>query len=57
MTLVDQSKWAATDSALADSNMMSINHNDFLTLIKTNPDFGLSLLKELANGQRNTEKK
>jgi len=57
MALVDQSKRAATASASADSNLMSINRNDFLTLIKTNPAFGLSLLKALANRLRNTGKK
>ncbi len=57
MALVDQSKRAATAAASADSNLMSINRNDFLTLIKTNPAFGLSLLKALANRLRNTGKK
>lgn len=57
MALVDQSKRAATASAAVDSNLMSINRNDFLTLIKTNPVFGLALLKALANRLRNTGKK
>ncbi|MGA0025622.1 MAG: cyclic nucleotide-binding domain-containing protein, partial [Burkholderiales bacterium] len=57
MALVDQSKRAATASAAGDSNLMSINRNDFLTLIKTNPAFGLSLLKALANRLRNTGRK
>ncbi|MGE0560108.1 MAG: Crp/Fnr family transcriptional regulator [Burkholderiales bacterium] len=57
MALVDQSKRAATASAAADSNLMSINRNDFLTLIKTNPAFGMSLLRALANRLRNTGRK
>lgn len=57
MALVDQSKRAATASAAADSNLMSINRNDFLTLIKTNPAFGMSLLRSLANRLRNTGRK
>ena len=57
MALVDQSKRAATAAAAADSNLMSINRNDFLTLIKTKPVFGVSLLRALANRLRNTGKK
>ena len=57
MALVDQSKRAATASAAADSNLMSINRNDFLTLIKTKPVFGVALLRALANRLRNTGKK
>lgn len=57
MALVDQSKRAATAAAAADSNLMSINRNDFLTLIKTKPAFGVSLLRALANRLRNTGKK
>ncbi len=57
MALVDQSKRAATASAAADSNLMSINRNDFLTLIKTNPAFGMSLMRALANRLRNTGRK
>ena len=57
MALVDQSKRAATASAATDSNLMSINRNDFLTLIKTKPVFGVALLRALANRLRNTGKK
>ena len=57
MALVDQSKRAATASAAADSNLLSINRNDFLKLIKTNPAFGNSLLRALANRLRNTGRK
>lgn len=54
MALVDQSKRAASAAAAADCNLMSINRNDFLTLIKTNPAFGVSLLRSLATRLRNT---
>lgn len=57
MALVDQSKRAASASAASDCNLMSINRNDFLTLIKTNPAFGVSLLKTLATRLRNTGRK
>jgi len=57
MALVDQSKRAATASAAMDSNLLSINRNDFLKLIKTNPAFGNSLLRALATRLRNTGRK
>jgi CRP-like cAMP-binding protein len=57
MALVDQSKRAASAAAASDSNLLSINRNDFLKLIKTNPVFGNSLLKALANRLRNTGRK
>ena len=57
MALVDQSKRAATASAAADSNLLSINRNDFMKLIKTNPVFGNSLLRSLATRLRNTGRK
>lgn len=57
MALVDQSKRAASASAASDCNLLSINRNDFLKLIKTNPAFGNSLLKALANRLRNTGRK
>ena len=54
MALVDQSRRAATAAAATDCNLLSINRNDFLTLIKTNPAFGVSLLRTLAKRLRNT---
>lgn len=57
MALVDQSKRAASAAAGTDCSLMSINRNDFLSLIKTNPAFGLSLLKALAVRLRNTGRK
>ncbi len=57
MALVDQSKRAASAAAGSDCNLMSINRNDFLTLMKTNPVFGMALLRALANRLRNTGRK
>lgn len=57
MALVDQSKRAASAAAASDCSLMSINRNDFLTLIKTNPAFGVSLLRALAVRLRNTGRK
>lgn len=57
MALVDQSRRAATAAAATDCNLLSINRNDFLTLIRTNPVFGVSLLRALAKRLRNTGKK
>ena len=57
MALVDQSKRAASAAAGSDCNLMSINRNDFLTLMKTNPVFGLALLRALANRLRITGRK
>ncbi|MDP1538062.1 MAG: cyclic nucleotide-binding domain-containing protein [Burkholderiales bacterium] len=57
MALVDQSKRAASAAAATDCNLLSINRNDFMTLVKTNPAFGTSLLRALVNRLRNTGKK
>lgn len=57
MALVDQSKRAANAAAAVDSSMMSINRNDFLSLIKTKPEFGVSLLRALAKRLRTTGRK
>lgn len=57
MALVDQSKRAASAAAGSDCNLMSINRNDFLALIRSNPAFGLSLLKALAIRLRNTNRR
>ena len=45
MALVDQSPRAATATAETDCDLLSINRGDFLTMVKTNPDFVVSLLK------------
>lgn len=52
MALVDQSPRAATATAAADSELLSINRNDFLALVKSNPAFAVSLLKALVDRLR-----
>jgi len=52
MALVDQSPRAATATAEADSELLSINRNDFLNLVKSNPVFAVSLLKALTDRLR-----
>ena len=45
MALVDQSPRVATAMAEADASMLAINRKDFLTFVKTKPEFSVSLLK------------
>ncbi len=52
MALVDQSARAATATAEADSELLSINRNDFLNLVKSNPAFAVALLKGLVDRLR-----
>ena len=52
MALVDQSERVATAVAETDCTMLSINRNDFMSLVKTKPAFALSLLKSLAERLR-----
>lgn len=52
MALVDQSPRAATATAETDGSLLSINRNDFLALVKTHPDFAVSLLKSMADRLR-----
>ena len=52
MALVDQSPRAASATAETDCSLLSINRNDFLTLVKSNPAFAVSLLKSLAERLR-----
>jgi len=52
MALVDQSPRAATATAETDCELMSINRNDFLRLVKTNPAFAVALLKGLTDRLR-----
>jgi CRP-like cAMP-binding protein len=52
MALVDQSPRVATATAEADTSMLAINRKDFLTFVKTKPDFSVSLLKSLADRLR-----
>ena len=48
MTLVDRSPRAASAVAETDSELLSINRVDFLTLVKTKPAFAISLLRSLS---------
>lgn len=50
-------KPAASVAAGTDCNLMSINRNDFLTLIHCNPAVGLALLKAQAIRLRNTNRR
>ena len=52
MALVDQSARVATATAETDCTMLSINRNDFMSLVKTKPAFALSLLKALSERLR-----
>jgi len=52
MALVDQSPRAATAVAETDCDLIAINRSDFLTMVKTKPDFAVSLLKAAADRLR-----
>jgi CRP-like cAMP-binding protein len=52
MALVDQSPRVATAAAESPSSLLAINRNDFLSLVKSNPAFAISLLKALAERLR-----
>jgi CRP-like cAMP-binding protein len=52
MALVDQSTRAATAVADTACSLLAINRNDFLALVKGNPEFAVSLLKGLADRLR-----
>ena len=52
MALVDQSPRAATATAQTDCELLSITRNDFLSLVKTNPAFAVSLLRALTDRLR-----
>ncbi|HSC95892.1 MAG TPA: cyclic nucleotide-binding domain-containing protein [Burkholderiales bacterium] len=52
MALVDQSPRAATAVAETDCDLLTINRADFLTMVKTNPVFTVSLLKAAADRLR-----
>lgn len=52
MALVDQSPRAATAIAQTDCDLLTINRGDFLTMVKTNPVFTVSLLKAAADRLR-----
>ena len=52
MALVDQSPRAASAVAETESSLLSINRSDFLSSVKTNPVFAVSLLRALADRLR-----
>ena len=52
MALVDQSARAATATCETDCELLSINRNDFLAIVKSNPAFAVALLKGLADRLR-----
>ena len=52
MALVDQSPRAATATCQTDCELLAVNRNDFLGLVKTNPAFAVALLKGLADRLR-----
>lgn len=52
MALVDQSPRAASAVAETDCSLLSINRGDFLSLVKSNPAFAVSLLRALADRLR-----
>ena len=54
MALVDQSPRAANAVAEADCALLAINRNVFLSLVKSEPAFGIALLSAMAERLRNT---
>lgn len=49
MAIVDQSPRSAAALAETDCELMGLNRNDFLALVRTSPSFGMSLLKAMAD--------
>jgi CRP-like cAMP-binding protein len=49
MAIVDQSPRGASANAEADCELLGLNRNDLLALVKSSPAFGMSLLKALAD--------
>ncbi|HZS69571.1 MAG TPA: cyclic nucleotide-binding domain-containing protein [Burkholderiales bacterium] len=54
MALVDQSPRAANAAAETDCALLAINRNVFLSLVKSEPAFGIALLSAMAERLRNT---
>ena len=54
MALIDQSPRAANAVAEADCELLGINRNVFLNLVKSEPSFGIALLSAMAERLRNT---
>ncbi|HYL88894.1 MAG TPA: cyclic nucleotide-binding domain-containing protein [Burkholderiales bacterium] len=53
MALVDQSPRAANAVAEADTSLLAINRNVFVSLVKSTPTFGIALLSATAERLRN----
>ncbi|HET7364308.1 MAG TPA: cyclic nucleotide-binding domain-containing protein [Burkholderiales bacterium] len=54
MALVDQSPRAANAATETDCSLLAINRNVFLSLVKSEPAFGIALLSAVAERLRNT---
>ena len=54
MALIDQSPRSANAAAETDCSLLAINRNVFLSLVKSDPTFGISLLSSMAERVRNT---
>lgn len=54
MALIDQSPRSANAAAATDCALLAINRNVFLSLVKADPTFGISLLSSMAERVRNT---
>ncbi len=54
MALVDQSPRSANAAAETDCSLLAVNRNVFLSLVKSDPTFGISLLSSTAERVRNT---
>ncbi|HKU45588.1 MAG TPA: cyclic nucleotide-binding domain-containing protein [Burkholderiales bacterium] len=54
MALIDQSPRSANAVAETDCALLAINRNVFLSLVKSDPMFGISLLSAMAERLRNT---
>jgi len=49
MALVDQSPRSANAAAETDCELMSLNRNDFVALVKSSPAFGMAMLTAMAD--------
>jgi CRP-like cAMP-binding protein len=54
MALIDQSPRSANAAAETDCTLLAINRNVFLSMVKSDPTFGISLLSSMAERVRNT---
>jgi len=52
MALIDQSPRAASAVAETDCSLLAINRKDFLALVKARPEFGVAILKAVADRLR-----